>query len=1043
MKNAHRNSYMKRILSILCIAVAGFVHAAPTNDPLGINKSTKELNEIAVKVPSGSTITYKSGSTLSILSGATVTAASGSVINLGNCTLTLPAIFAADAGSTDSYSVTFSPALASYTTGMGYRFKANTANTGAATLNINGLGPKALKKAAGGITTDVATNDILAGQWVDVVYDGTNFQMQSLLGNAPAGGGGGGGDLYSTNNLSDLANKATARANLGVAIGTDVQAYAVNLTTLAGYTPANIFRYGLTQTFGTTSTVWDWSSGGTLTIKDSGTGTAVLQIINGGRLSLGAGGGLEINSALPITTNGAALTAHSIWATGAAGLFAPIDPGTSGWLLVSGGSGANAAFRAGAAADVALGNVPNVDATNAANIGSGTLSAARMPALTGDITTTVNTVATTIANSAVTNAKIANSTIDLTTKVTGSLPVANGGTGLASFAVGDLPYASGTTAISALADVSAGSYLRSGGTTTPPLWSTLKLPNSGTTGDLLYVSATNIGGNLADVATGSVLVSGGIGSIPGWSNTPALGIPSAIVLTNGTGLPLSGLNGLATGGSTFLSTPSSANLRSFLTDEVGTGAALFAGAGDSNLALAVKPAVAVVAVANLTLSGEQIIDGVTTSGSLVLATAQSTGSQNGPWVSTAGAWARPGWYASGSTVQAPQFLVTSPTRLGTAYGGSSWKMTTASVTIDTTATTWTQIPTNVNSTTGTLAAANGGTALDTSGSTGVPHVSSGTWSVNSAATEKTFLSLNNVENTALSTWAGSSNITTLGTLGVLATSGAITLSGTGGASYICLPYQSAAPTTPGASKALIYANAVGQPTWMQPDGFAVGIQTFSRRRTVDMYTECMSTAQQDGFANVSAGTGAVATGMASPVAGHPGIRTLITGTTTTGSANYMAPTAFNAFILGGGAGVYEACVDVVTLSDGTDTFTVRLGVVNSSTGEPTDGVYVRYTNGNVSGHWQGVCRAAGTESTADLTDAVTAGQWDTLRFEVNAAATSVTFYVNGVSRGTITTNIPTSVAEGISAGVVKSAGTTSRTLNVDFISWHQDLTTLR
>lgn len=37
-----------------------------------------------------------------------------------------------------------------------------------------------------------------------------------------------------------------------------------------------------------------------------------------------------------------------------------------------------------------------------------------------------------IADSAVTNAKINNSTIDLTTKVTGTLPVANGGTGLSS-----------------------------------------------------------------------------------------------------------------------------------------------------------------------------------------------------------------------------------------------------------------------------------------------------------------------------------------------------------------------------------------------------------------------------------------------------------------------------------------------------------------------------------------------------------------------------------------------------------------------------------
>lgn len=58
----------------------------------------------------------------------------------------------------------------------------------------------------------------------------------------------------------------------------------------------------------------------------------------------------------------------------------------------------------------------------------------------------------------------------------------------------------------------------------------------------------------------------------------AAGTPSAITLTNGTGLPIStGVSGLGTGVATFLATPSSANLRAALTDEVGTGAAYFVG----------------------------------------------------------------------------------------------------------------------------------------------------------------------------------------------------------------------------------------------------------------------------------------------------------------------------------------------------------------------------------------------------------------------------------------------------------------------------------
>lgn len=60
--------------------------------------------------------------------------------------------------------------------------------------------------------------------------------------------------------------------------------------------------------------------------------------------------------------------------------------------------------------------------------------------------------------------------------------------------------------------------------------------------------------------------------------TPALGTPASGVLTNATGLPIaSGVSGLATGVATFLATPSSANLRAALTDEVGTGSAYFVG----------------------------------------------------------------------------------------------------------------------------------------------------------------------------------------------------------------------------------------------------------------------------------------------------------------------------------------------------------------------------------------------------------------------------------------------------------------------------------
>lgn len=63
-----------------------------------------------------------------------------------------------------------------------------------------------------------------------------------------------------------------------------------------------------------------------------------------------------------------------------------------------------------------------------------------------------------------------------------------------------------------------------------------------------------------------------------------------------------------------------------------------------------------------------------------------------------------------------------------------------------------------------ISAAKGGTGIDTSALSGYAKVTAGVWSIISAATLKSDLSLNLVENTALSTWTGSTNITTLGTI---------------------------------------------------------------------------------------------------------------------------------------------------------------------------------------------------------------------------------------------------------------------------------------
>jgi len=77
----------------------------------------------------------------------------------------------------DSYAITVTPVPNAYSAGDRYTFKADVANTGVATLNVNGLGAKTIKKDG---SVDLVTNDIVANQVITVVYDGTHFQILSF-----------------------------------------------------------------------------------------------------------------------------------------------------------------------------------------------------------------------------------------------------------------------------------------------------------------------------------------------------------------------------------------------------------------------------------------------------------------------------------------------------------------------------------------------------------------------------------------------------------------------------------------------------------------------------------------------------------------------------------------------------------------------------------------------------------------------------------------------------------------------------------------------
>lgn len=107
---------------------------------------------------------------MTIAAGSDIVAADG--INLAHSVFA----YAASSSGNDTYAITLTPAPTAYAVGQVFSFIPNAANTGGATLNVNALGAKTILK---NYNQALDTGDILAGQAVRVMYDGTNFQLLS------------------------------------------------------------------------------------------------------------------------------------------------------------------------------------------------------------------------------------------------------------------------------------------------------------------------------------------------------------------------------------------------------------------------------------------------------------------------------------------------------------------------------------------------------------------------------------------------------------------------------------------------------------------------------------------------------------------------------------------------------------------------------------------------------------------------------------------------------------------------------------------------
>lgn len=189
--------------------------------------------------------------------------------------------------------------------------------------------------------------------------------------------------------------------------------------------------------------------------------------------------------------------------------------------------------------------------------------------------------------------------------------------------------------------------------------------------------------------------------------------------------------------------------------------------------------------------------------------------------------------------------------------------------------------------------------------------------------------------------------------------------------------------------------------------------------------------------------GTFSTTALSPGTGRVGIMRATTGTGSTGRAGSGFGNTESLTCSGGEAG-FEWALVPTTMSGGSDSCTHRIGFLDSYSGAPTDGVFFQFdlSLGTLS-NWKIGTRSNSTETLTTTGTAVSVGTFVTLRAEVNATGTSVEFFIDGASVGTITTNIPASSSRtfGFGFSLVKTAGTTNEIVDHDMARCWKDFTT--
>ena len=368
-----------------------------------------------------------------------------------------------------------SPTLTAYAAGQLFYYIAAGANTGAVTLNIDGLGAKAVTRDG---ATALAAGDINSGEIVVVIYDGTRFQMinaANSFGNTTING-----TLTVTGNTGLQANVSitstlsvggtfavTGAATLGSTLAVTGKADLPTVSTASINAAVAVVTTGtVTNLTSTSASIASVNAGvallTTATVTDLTASSASIASANIGNLQFTAASIASINAGVAVVTN---LTATSASIASANVGTAVITTGTVTNLT---STSASIASANAAVALVTTGTVTNLTSTSAsiasANLGTAVVTTGTVTNLTAASASIASANAGTavVTNLTATGASIASANVG--TGVVTALTVT--GASIASANVGTAVITTLTATGASVASINAGVALVTTGTVT-------------------------------------------------------------------------------------------------------------------------------------------------------------------------------------------------------------------------------------------------------------------------------------------------------------------------------------------------------------------------------------------------------------------------------------------------------------------------------------------------------------------------------------------------------------------------------------------------